>query len=43
MTIQCPPDYDLAMTVYVCGGGGGLQLAGSCGLPESLIGYLTND
>ena len=40
MTIQCPPDHDLAMTVC---GGGGLQLAGSCGLPGSLIGYLTND
>ena len=28
--------------VYECGGGG-LQLAGSCGLGVSLIGYLTND
>ena len=42
MTIRCPPDHDLAMTVCVCGGGG-LQLVGSCGLPGSLIGYLTND
>ena len=42
MTIQCPPGHDLALTVFVCGSGG-LQLAGSCRLPGSLIGYLTND
>ena len=42
MTIQRPPDHDLAMTVCVCGGGG-LQLAGSCELLGSLIGYMTND
>ena len=29
--------------VYEYGGGGNLQLAGSCGLPGSLTGYVTND
>ena len=37
MTIQCPPDDDLAM-MTVCGGGG-LQLAGSRRLTGSLNGW----